>query len=317
VRPAVVGVDVVGEGEDGLGVAVVVLQGDLDDGLVPLGLEGDRPRVERALVGVEELDELPDPAGVVELVGAVGALVGEDDAQPLVEEGELPQAVAQRVQAEDAVLEDLRIGQEGDPRPGAAGLADLLHIAGGLPPLVALLVLLSADPDLGLQPLGQGVHHRDAHPVQPARHLVGGAAELAPRMQGRHHDFQARAPGFLVDIDRDPAPVVGHRHAVVDVDGDLDPVARPRQGLVHAVVDDLEDEVVQPLGSGPADVHGGPLADRLETLEDLDLIDPVGLGRFVLNTVRLGHTPSTRRGPARSPAPGRLPRRSAQETLQP
>ena len=50
--PAVLRVDVVGEGEDCLGIAVVILEGDLDGGLVALGLDEDGARVERGLVFV-------------------------------------------------------------------------------------------------------------------------------------------------------------------------------------------------------------------------------------------------------------------------
>ena len=46
-------------------------------------------------------------------------------------------------------------------------------------------------------------------------------------------------------------------------------VAVAGQRLVDRVVDDLVDQVVQAALTGGADVHAGPLADRLETLEDL------------------------------------------------
>ena len=53
----------------------------------------------------------------------------------------------------------------------------------------------------------------------------------------------------------------------------LDAVAGQR--LVDRVVDDLVDEVVQPADAGRADVHAGPLADRLEALEDGDVLGVV------------------------------------------
>ncbi len=50
VGPALVGVDVVGEGEHGVGVAGVPLHRDLDRPLGALGLEVDRPRVDGLFV---------------------------------------------------------------------------------------------------------------------------------------------------------------------------------------------------------------------------------------------------------------------------
>ena len=53
----------------------------------------------------------------------------------------------------------------------------------------------------------------------------------------------------------------------VDVDVGGEAVHR----LVHGVVDDLPDEMVQAGGADAADVHAGPLADRLEPLENGDV----------------------------------------------
>ena len=72
--------------------------------------------------------------------------------------------------------------------------------------------------------------------------------------------------------DRDAAAVVGHGARVVGVDGDDDGGAVAGEGLVDGVVDDLVDEVVEASGARGADVHAGPFADRLEALEDLDVL---------------------------------------------
>ena len=66
VAAAVDRVDVVGEGEDVLGVRVVVLEGDLDGGLPFLALDVDRAWVEDVLVPVQVADEGLDAALEVE-----------------------------------------------------------------------------------------------------------------------------------------------------------------------------------------------------------------------------------------------------------
>ena len=104
-RAAIDGVDVVGEGEDGFAVGVVVLQADFDDQAFLLHrLHVNGLFVEDVFALVEMLDELGDAAVEFEFavlgiagLGVGGALVGEGDDQSLVEEGELAQTVGQRV----------------------------------------------------------------------------------------------------------------------------------------------------------------------------------------------------------------------------
>ncbi len=70
VRAAVDGVDVVGEAEDRLGVAVVVLERDLDLDVVAHRFHHDGLVVQHRLAAVEVLDELGDAACVLELGAA-------------------------------------------------------------------------------------------------------------------------------------------------------------------------------------------------------------------------------------------------------
>ena len=84
VRAALVRVDVVREGEDGLDVRGVPLHRHLDGALVALALEVDDVAVDGVLRLVHEGDEVPDPALGVELLGLLAlALVDEDDVEAL------------------------------------------------------------------------------------------------------------------------------------------------------------------------------------------------------------------------------------------
>ncbi len=139
-RAAVDGVDVVGEAEDGFGVAVVVLQRDVDLDAVAQSLHDDGLVVQHGLAAIEMLDELGDAAGVAELgaarfagLGVGGALVGERDFEALVEEGHLAQALRQRVVVELGGGEDGLVGQEMHSRAAALRGAGLRSLEVGMP----------------------------------------------------------------------------------------------------------------------------------------------------------------------------------------
>ena len=125
--------------------------------------------------------------------------------------------------------------------------------------------------------------------MQAAGGLVAGAAELAAGVQPGEHQLDAGEAGLGVDVGGDAAAVVVDLDRAVGVQGDLDVVGVAGDALVGGVVEDLVDEVVDAAAVGGPDVHAGPLADRVESLEVREVVGPVqGLGlcsqRGVLQT---------------------------------
>ena len=85
---------------------------------------------------------------------------------------------------------------------------------------------------------------------------------------------------FRMRVDRDAAAVVGDGDEAVGLHLDLDPVGVAGQRLVHGVVDDFGEQVMQRLLVGAADIHAGPAAHRLEPFQHLDVLGRIaGLGR--------------------------------------
>ena len=276
VGAALVGVDVVGEGEDLLVVGVVVLHGDFDLHAPLFALEVDRLGVQGGLVAVQVLDEGADAPFVVELVGlALDPLVGDRDPDPGVEEGQLAQALGKDVEGDLGGLEDLVVRHEGDLGAALLGLAGYLQRGDRIAAAIGLAPDLAVAADLQLQPLGEGVDDRDADAVQTAGDLVGVVVELAAGVQHGQDDLGRRFALGGVHVGRDAAAVVDNGHRAVGVDGDADLVAVAGQGLVDGVVDDLVDQVVQAGAGGGADVHGRPLADGGKSFQDLDIVRAV------------------------------------------
>ena len=209
---------------------------------------------------------------------AVGALVVEGDAQVLREERGLAQALGEDAEVEVDLFEDVGVGHERDGRAGRRRLVELLlllELGDRRAALETLAPVVAVGVDVELEPFGERVDDRDADAVQAARHLVARAAELAARVQHREDDLGRRLVVLLHDPDRDATAVVGDGDRVVGVDGDGDRGAVPGDGFVDRVVDHLVHEVMQTSGPGGTDVHARSFADRLEALEDLDVLGGV------------------------------------------
>ena len=254
VRAAIDGVDVVGEAENRLGVAVVVLQRDLHGHAIALGFHVDRLVVQRGLAAVQVLDELRDAAVELELgvlrlarLGIGGALVGQRDEQALVEEGQLAQALRQRVVVVFGDGEDCRVGNEVDLGSALLGGPGLLELAGWNAFGIALLPYRAVAPDFQLKQAAQRVDARHADAVQSAGDFVGGAVELTASVQHGHDDLGSRKP-LAIHVHfagRNAAAVVHHGDGVIDVNGDIDAIRETCQRFVNGVVHDFVNEVVQ------------------------------------------------------------------------
>ena len=226
-------------------------------------------------VRVEVLDELLEPpfAWKVSDFSWPGALVRERDHHALVQERQLAQTHRERVVAIDEIGEDLMVGLEPDLRAGLL----LRHVAQHLElgrrvaarEVHVVLFAVALDPDLQL--LGQRVDDGHADAVQSAGHLVAVLVELAAGVQHGQRELDARHLLRRMHVDRNAAAVVldGDRVVVVDRDANVVRVAGER--FVDRVVDDLVDEVMQSALGRRADVHAGAFANRLESLENLDL----------------------------------------------
>ena len=285
-----------GAGGDAVDVALDVLVGGLgpleralDDrgavgALVAREIEGALHRMFGA-VG-DDLGQVVGDAAVVREGGLVAAdLVLEHHLEAAVEVGLGLQPIAHLRGIElRARAEDLVVGAEQGAGAGAARLVrrHRLQLRDRRAARVALRRLHAVAPHRHHHLRRQRVHHRAAHAVQPAGVQVVLAAELAARVErGEDHLERALVLELRHRVDRDAAPVV--------LDGDAAPVLVQRDPdgggvtvdhLVDRVVDDLPQQVMVAAPVDAADVHGGPLADRLEPLENLDVLSGVCHGEL-------------------------------------
>src|SRR5215472_8494245 len=98
-------------------------------------------------------------------------------------------------------------------------------------------------------------------------------------MQPCHHEFDPVETGPGLDVDRNAPAIVTYLGRMIRVQDDLDLAARPVQGLVDRVVDDLPQAVEHAPAVSRPDVHAGPLADRVEALKHSEMARRVGVAR--------------------------------------
>ena len=241
--------------------------------------------VHRRLLGAERADEgLLRQAGelldridevileavfVAPLQLDAGVLVEELDGEARAEHGLGFEQVLELGDREARRIEVARLWPEAHPGAGvatAAGAGDgqLLHF---LAPLEGDVIDLAVPAHRHLDPIGEGVHHGDPHPVQATGELIVLVGELAPRVQLAEDQLHAGDPFLRVDVHRHAATVVDHLEGLILVQDHLQIAGVTRQRLVDAVVDDLLAEVIGPGGVG---VHAGAATHRFKAIEDLN-----------------------------------------------
>ena len=287
------GVDVVDEGEDVLGVAVVVLHRQLDADVVALGFEVDDVVVQRLAAGVQVLDHLAEPALGVEglLFLFAGPLVRERYGHALVEERQLAQSSLKRRVLVDEDREDRGVGLEPDLRARLprADLGQHLELRARVATREVHVVLLAGALHPDLQLFGEGVDHRDADAVQSARDLVAVLVELPAGVEDRHRQLDAGDLLDRVDVDRNSAAVVLDGDRIVLMDDHRNAISVSGKRFVDRVVDYLVHQVVEAALRRRTDIHAGALANCFQPLEHLNLFRTVR--RLVVLVVRFCHEP--------------------------
>ena len=160
-----------------------------------------------------------------------------------------------------------------------AGDPHILNLAQGATAGEGLAPLIAVFPGRDFDPLGQGIHHRNADAVQTARGLIRLAGKFSAGVQNGHDHLQRRLAGvFGVRIHGDAATVIADGQFAVRGQGYLDQFGVAGHGLVHRVVQNLREQVMQGALISAADIHAGAFADGLQTLQHLDVLGGVAVG---------------------------------------
>ena len=148
VGSALVRIDIVDKREGVLGVAIAVLHGDVDLDIVLYGGDADGVWVERFTIATEEGDEFRQPLLEQEcfFTGRVAPVIGDAEADPGVEVGQLSQAIRERLEIVSRFGEDFPVGFESDFRTCPIDLAQNLDLPDSVASLEGHMVFLAIAP---------------------------------------------------------------------------------------------------------------------------------------------------------------------------
>ena len=105
--------------------------------------------------------------------------------------------------------------------------------------------------------------------MKAAACLIGGIVELSSGVEGGKHK-PLRGHAFFMEIHRDSTSVIRNCAGTVTFQNNVDMCAVPRQMLVHRIVHDLIDQMVQTLSGHTSYIHTRTLSDCLEALQNGD-----------------------------------------------
>ena len=222
-------------------------------------------------VYIEILYKRDDTTLILEDVLFIGAFVVYGYLKAAIKKGQLSQPGRESIEVVFGFLKDCAIRFEGDRGSGMLRGSPYLNVRSHSALFIPLPVNPPVPSNLHLQPFGEGIDNGDAHAVQAARYAIGFVIELAPSVQHSHDDLQGRPVELRMVIYRDAAAIIFDGDASVHVDDHIDLFAIASQGLVHAVINYLVDQVMQPQGVCAADIHRGPAPDCLKAFKNLDL----------------------------------------------
>ena len=207
---------------------------------------------------------------------------GKPNFQPLVQVGDFLEVSRQGIKIVVNLRENLPVGTERYSRAVLRSPPPPRHLGAGDTLGILLMVNIPVPMHFRFQVRRQAIHHRTADPVQPSGHLVRPAAELPPGVQRSHHRLQPRLARGRVDVHWNPPPVIRNGNQPIPIQRQVDPGAETGHRLIHGVIQNLIDEVMQPPLVGAADIHTRPHPHRLQTLQHLDVfgrVFPIALGQ--------------------------------------
>ena len=197
--------------------------------------------------------------------------VGILDGELRIEIGRLVHAALDIFLTEPGLLKDLGIRQEIDPRSGPFGLSNdreksVHKLNDGISPLIFVLIKKTAAANADGHSFRKSIDHRRSDAVQSSAGLICIIIKFSACMERRKDDTLC-AHAFFMHTDRDSSSVVLHGAGSVLFQRHSDRRAETGEVLIHGVIHDLVDQMVESSCGHASDIHAGSCADSFKSFQ--------------------------------------------------
>src|SRR4030042_6490636 len=152
------------------------------------------------------------------------------------------------------------------------GFSDHFQFCFDISPLINLMINLPVPSYLQVNKFGEGVDHREPHPMETSGDLVAAVIKFASRVEFGHYNIDSRTILFLVEIDGNAPAVISDGNAVIDMNDHVDLGTISLQGFINAVIHQFMNQMVKAFDSGISNINRRPFAAGCQSFQDLDLL---------------------------------------------
>ena len=142
--------------------------------------------------------------------------------------------------------------------------------------LIMIMMYISVSADADIQIRRKCIDNRRTHTMKSSTGLVCGIVKLTACMQRRKHQ-SLRRHSLLMHVYRDSSSVICHCSGTILLQCHMDLTAVSGKMLIHCIVYDLIDQMIQSLTGRTSNIHTRSFPDCLQPFQNRDTASIIGL----------------------------------------
>ena len=117
--------------------------------------------------------------------------------------------------------------------------------------------------------------------MKTAGYFITAISELTTCVKDGKYNLYCRKSCFFLDIYRNSTSIINYGNGIVRINGHINGIAVSCQRLIHCVIYDLINQMMESAGRCAANIHTWALSYRLKSFQNLNLICSVLLSHVL------------------------------------